>query len=205
MPRKPRIHFLGAVYHVILRGNAGAPIFFEVRDRYRLYLFLQQTVERFHCRIHGFCLMSNHIHLIMQVAEVPLLRIMQSLALRYTKWINYTQGRTGHVFQGRYKALLLDADAYMLELVRYIHLNPVRAGIASTAEEHPWSGHRAYVGMEVVPWLTTDWVLSFFSDKAEAARKKYQAFGEMSKPQYRTAWQGSPTSGRQGREGFSDC
>lgn len=176
MPRKPRIHFPGAVYHVILRGNAGTPIFFADSDRYRFYLFLQHAIEKFHCRIHGFCLMTNHLHLVMQVSDIPLSRIMQSLTLRYTKWINYTQKRTGHVFQGRYKALLLDADAYLLELVRYVHLNPVRAGIAEAAEEHPWSGHRAYSGMEVLPWLTTDWVLSLFSAKAEKARREYQAF-----------------------------
>jgi len=176
MPRKHRIHFPGAVYHVILRGNAGDPIFFEDRDRYRLYLFLQQATEKFRCRIHGFCLMTNHLHLVMQVADIPLSRIMQSVTLRYTKWINYTQGRTGHVFQGRYKALLLDADAYLLELVRYVHLNPVRAGIVAAPEEHPWSGHRAYVGMEAIPWLTTDWVLSLFSEKAEKARRAYLAF-----------------------------
>jgi putative transposase len=176
MPRKPRIHFPGAVYHVILRGNAGASIFFEDRDRYRLYLFLQQATEKFRCRIHGFCLMTNHLHLIMQVADIPLSRIMQSINLRYTKWINFTQGRTGHVFQGRYKALLLDADAYLLELVRYVHLNPVRAGIAAAAEEFPWSGHRAYAGMETIPWLTTDWVLSQFSEQEGKARRAYQAF-----------------------------
>jgi REP element-mobilizing transposase RayT len=176
MPRKPRIHFPGAVYHVILRGNAGDPIFFEDRDRLRLYLYLQHATEKFNCRIHGFCLMTNHIHLIMQVADTPLARIMQSVTLRYTKWINYTQGRTGHVFQGRYKALLLDADVYLLELVRYVHLNPVRAGIVAAAHEHPWSGHRAYAGLEVLPWLATDWVMSLFSEKAGAARRAYQAF-----------------------------
>jgi REP element-mobilizing transposase RayT len=176
MPRKPRIHFPGAVYHVMLRGNAGEPIFFEDGDRYRLYLFLQQATEKFRCRIHGFCFMTNHIHLIMQVADVPLSRIMQSLALRYTKWINYSQNRTGHVFQSRYKAILLDADAYLLELVRYVHLNPVRAGMVTAPEQHPWSGHRTYTGAESLSWLTTDWVLARFSNQAVRARQAYQEF-----------------------------
>jgi REP element-mobilizing transposase RayT len=136
MARKPRIHYPGAAYHVILRGNAGLPIFFDERDRYRLYLFLQSVVEKFDCRVHGFCLMTNHIHLIIQTGELSLSHIMQSLSLRYTKWINYTQARTGHVFQGRYKALLLDADTYLQELVRYVHLNPVRAGIATSPDEY---------------------------------------------------------------------
>jgi hypothetical protein len=120
--------------------------------------------------------MTNHLHLVMQVADIPLSRIMQHITLRYTKWINYTRERTGHVFQGRYKALLLDADAYLLELVRYVHLNPVRAGIAATPEEHAWSGHRAYLGMEVIPWLTTGWVLSILSENPEMSRKAYQSF-----------------------------
>ena len=157
MARKPRIHFPGAFYHVILRGNAGDPVFFGDSDRYRLYLILQSAVEKFGCRIHGYCLMTNHLHLVIQAGETPLSRFMQYVSLRYTKWINLTRGRTGHVFQGRYKALLIDADTYLLELIRYVHLNPVRAGAAPTADSWPWSGHRAYAGLEVVPWLTTDW------------------------------------------------
>jgi len=176
MARKPRIHYPGAVYHVMLRGNAGDPIFFDDRDRFRLYLFLQYAVEKFGCRIHGYCLMCNHIHLVLQVGEIPLSRIMQNISLRFTKWINYTQGRTGHVFQGRYKAILIDADAYLLELVRYVHLNPVRAGASTTVGSWPWSGHRAYLGLETVPWLTTAWVLRMFSLEVAQARKAYQSF-----------------------------
>jgi REP element-mobilizing transposase RayT len=176
MARKPRIHYPGAVYHVILRGNAGQPIFFADTDRYRLYLFLQYVVEKFGCRIHGFCLMTNHIHLIMQTSAVPLSRIMQNLSLRYTKWINFTQSRTGHVFQGRYKALLLDADSYLMELVRYTHLNPVRAGMTHLPDDYPWSGHRSYLGKEMLPWLTTDYVLSMFSANILKARNCYASF-----------------------------
>src|SRR5512134_912865 len=176
MSRRPRIHYPGAVYHVILRGNAGDPIFFEDRDRYRLYLLLQCAVEKFDCRIHGYCLMTNHIHLVMQTGEMPLSRIMQNVSLRYTKWVNLTRRRTGHVFQGRYKALLIDADRYLLELIRYVHLNPVRAGTATTAESWPWSGHRAYAGMEIVPWLTTDWVLGMLTSQVTTARKAYVSF-----------------------------
>ena len=176
MARKPRILFPGAVYHVILRGNAGQPIFFEDRDRYRLYLIIQYVVEKFDCRIHAFCCMTNHLHLILQTGDVSLSRIMQNLSLRYTKWINYTQSRTGHVFQGRYKALLLDADTYLLELVRYIHLNPVRAGMSASPDDYQWSGHRAYLGKEVLPWLTTDWILSMFSPDTQNARNGYASF-----------------------------
>lgn len=176
MARKPRIHYPGAVYHVMLRGNAGQPVFFDDRDRYRLYLILQYVVERFGCRVHGFCFMTNHVHLVFQTSNIPLSRIMQNLSLRFTKWINFTQARTGHVFQGRYKALLLDADTYLLELVRYVHLNPVRAGMVASPDEYPWSGHHGYIGRELLPWLTTDWVLSLFSDDVQNARKGYEAF-----------------------------
>ncbi|MDD2338294.1 MAG: transposase [Geobacteraceae bacterium] len=129
MARKPRIHYPGAVYHVILRGNSGDPIFFEDRDRYRLYLILQHAVEKFRCRIHGFCFMTNPIHIVMQTGEIPLSRIMQNISIRYTKWINFTRSRTGHLFQGRDKAFPLDADEYLHELIRYVHLNPVRVEI----------------------------------------------------------------------------
>lgn len=176
MPRKPRIHFPGAVYHVMLRGNAGDPVFFNDQDRFRFYLFLQQAIEKFHCRIHGFCLMDNHIHLIVQVAEIPLARVMQNISLRYTKWINYSQGRTGHLFQGRYKALLIDADAYLLQLVSYVHLNPVRAGMTTVPEQYRWSGHLAYLGRGEIPWLTTDWVLSQFSPNLTSARQGYEEY-----------------------------
>ena len=176
MPRKPRIHFPGAVYHVILRGNAGQPVFFDEADRYRFYLLLQQGIEKFGFRVHAFCCMTNHIHLALQVGDIPLSRIMQNLTLRYTTWINRKIRRTGHLFQGRYKAILLDADSYLLELVRYIHLNPVRAGIVILPEEYPWSGHRAYLGKEDIPWLGTDWVLSHFSTKNSVARKGYDKY-----------------------------
>ena len=176
MARKPRIHYPDAVYHVILRGNAGDPVFFDDCDRYRFYLILQYAVEKFRCRIHAFCLMRNHIHLVLQVHEIPLSRIMQNISLRFTKWINYSRSRTGHLFQGRYKALLIDADEYLLELVRYVHLNPVRAGAAAAPDDYPWTGHRAYLGKELIPWLTTDFVLSMLSPGIEQARRAYQSF-----------------------------
>jgi REP element-mobilizing transposase RayT len=178
MARKPRVYFPGALYHVTLRGNAGQAIFFDDRDRTRFYLLLQEGVERFRHCIHAFCLMSNHVHLAVQVSDIPLSRIVQNVSFRYTKWINWRQNRTGHLFQGRYKAVLVDADAYLLELVRYIHLNPVRAGIVKEPEAYLWNSHRAYLGLEEIPWLTTEWVLGQFSKKTGSARKGYARFIE---------------------------
>jgi REP element-mobilizing transposase RayT len=176
MARKPRIHYPGALYHGILRGNAGDPVFFDDADRCRFYLLLQEGTERFGYRVHAFCCMTNHVHIALQVGEIPLSRIMQNLSLRYTAWINRRRSRTGHVFQGRYKALLIDGESYLMELVRYIHLNPVRAGIVGHPVEFPWSGHRHYLGEEVLPWLTSDWTLNLFSPDLTKARKAYATF-----------------------------
>ncbi|MFH1020033.1 MAG: transposase [Pseudomonadota bacterium] len=176
MARKPRIHYPGAVYHVILRGNGGQDIFFTKADRARFYFLLQEGVEKYGLRIHAFCLMSNHVHLAIQVGEVPLSRIMQNVGLRYTSYLNRRKKRTGHIFQGRYKALLIDADRYLLELVRYIHGNPVRAGLVQTPDQYPLSSHRAYLGLDAITWLSTEWVLSQFAEPENKARALYINF-----------------------------
>jgi len=176
MARKPRIHYPGATYHVVMRGNARQDIFFDDQDRFRFYLLLQYGAERFGHRIHAFCLMTNHVHLAIQVGDIPLSRIMQNLAMRYTRWVNRKHNRTGHLFQGRYKAILVETESYLLELTRYLHLNPVRAGMVSGPEEYPWSGHRAYLGVEILPWLSSDWVLGQFTHSLFSARENYRHF-----------------------------
>lgn len=176
MARKPRLHLDGGIYHVMLRGNGGQDLYFDDADRYHFYLLLQQGIARYGHRIHGFCLMSNHVHLVVEVGEQPLAKIMQNLSFRYTRWINKKQKRIGHLFQGRYKAILVDRDSYLLELVRYIHLNPVRAKLVRSAHAYPWSGHRAYLGRETLPWVTTEWVLSQFGTRLGTSRSRYEAF-----------------------------
>ncbi|MBM4277300.1 MAG: transposase [Deltaproteobacteria bacterium] len=178
MARKPRVHFPGALYHVMLRGNGGQEIFFSPEDRFRFFLLVQEGIERYRHKVHAFCLMTTHVHLAIEVGNIGLPRIIQNLAFRYTRWINWRRGRAGHLFQGRYKAVLVDADAYLLALTRYIHLNPVRSGIVEFPENYPWSGHRSYLGLEDIPWLTTEWVLSMFSQKARSARRAYREFVE---------------------------
>lgn len=145
-------------------------------DRYRFYLLLQEGTHRFGYRVHAFCLMTNHIHLAVQIGDIPLSRGMQNLSFRYTRWINRRENRTGHLFQGRYKAVLVDGDSYLLELVRYIHLNPVRAGLVENPEEYPWSSHCAYLGRETLPWLTTDWLLAQFGEQLDKAHAAYTTF-----------------------------
>jgi len=176
MARKPRIHYPGATYHVILRGNGGGDIFFDPPDYTRLCFLIQEGVERFHHRIHAFCFMTNHLHLLVQVAETPLSKIVQNFSFRYTRYINKKIKRTGHLFQGRYKAILIDADSYLLQLVRYIHYNPVRAKLVKECLDYPWSSHRAYMGYETIPWLFTDWVLGQFSEDRKEAMRLYDKY-----------------------------
>jgi len=176
MARKPRIHVPGGYYHVMLRGNGGSDIFFSDDDRFHFYLLLQEGVERYGHKVHAFCLMDNHVHLVIQVGDISLSRIMQNLSFRHTIWINARQKRSGHLFQGRFKALLVDADSYLLELVRYTHLNPVRAGMVAEPNVYPWSSHAAYLDKEALPWLETQDVLAQFSIQLDEARVRYSEF-----------------------------
>lgn len=176
MARKPRIHLDGALYHVMLRGNGGQPIFLIDEDRDAFEDLVAEGVSRFGHRIHAYCWMGNHVHLAVQVADTPLSKIMQNLAFRYTRFINRREERIGHLFQGRFKALLVDADSYLLELVRYIHLNPVRAKLVADPADYAWSGHLSYLGKAHKEWLTTDWVLSQFAATSGAARRRYETF-----------------------------
>jgi REP element-mobilizing transposase RayT len=176
MARKPRLHVSGGLYHVILRGNARQDVFFTPADRHFFYELLAEGVTRFGYRVHAFCLMSNHLHLALQVGERELSAGMQNLSFRYTRYLNTRRRRVGHVFQGRFKAFLVDQDGYGLTLVRYLHLNPVRARIVRQPGAYDWSSHRAYLGEEDLPWLTTDWVLGQFGERIGPARNRFAAF-----------------------------
>lgn len=176
MARKPRIHYTGAVYHVMLRGNAGQPIFYDSKDYSIFEQLVTEGIKRFNHQIHGYCWMPNHIHLVVEVADVPLSKIIQNLSFRYTRWINQRKKRAGHLFQGRYKAILIDTDNYLIELIRYIHLNPVRSGLVTSPADYSRSGHQAYLGSVKCDWLSTDWVLRRFGRKKKQARKDYQRF-----------------------------
>ncbi|MBU2514192.1 transposase [bacterium] len=176
MARKPRIHFTGAVYHVMLRGNDGQTIFFDPKDYSSFEQLVAEGVERFQYQIHAYCWMPNHVHMVVEVTGIPLSKIIQNLSFRYTRWINKRENRIGHLFQGRYKAILIDVDNYLLELIRYIHLNPVRSNLANSLDDYRWSAHKAYLGKAKCDWLSTDWVLRRFNRKKSEARKAYQRF-----------------------------
>jgi len=176
MARKPRIHIPGGFYHVILRGNDGQDIFFLDQDREHLEALVQDGIDRFKHRIHAYCWMSNHVHMLIQVSEVPLSKLIQNLTFRYAIYINKKLPRKGHLFQGRYKAILVDAENYLHELVRYIHLNPVRAEVARNPQDYKWSGHQCYLGMTRKSWLTVEYVLSQYSKGKCTAKRQYEEF-----------------------------
>ncbi len=176
MARKPRLHVSGGLYHVVLRGNAGQDVFFTPADRRFFYELLAEGVARFGYRVHAFCLMTNHLHLALQVGERELSAGMQNLSFRYTRYLNTRRKQVGHVFQGRFKAYLVDQDRYGLALMRYLHLNPVRAKMVKTVGAYVWSSHRAYLGEEDLPWLTTDWVLGQFGERLGPARQRFAVF-----------------------------
>lgn len=160
----------------MLRGNDGRSIFLDDDDRRQFERYTSDGVTRYRHRIHAYCWMGNHVHLAIQCGNEPLSRVVQNLAFRYAAYFNRRHVRCGHLFQGRFKAILINADDYLLQLVRYIHLNPVRANICQLAEDYSWSGHRSYLGQTTCPWLRTEWVLSLFGDTENVARKRYQRF-----------------------------
>jgi len=202
--RKPRIFRPTSFYHVLLRGNNGQDIFFSDMDRCRLCLIIQQGIERYNHHIHGFCFMTNHIHLIIQTGTTPLSIIMHHLGSNYARYINRIHKRIGHLFQGRFKAILIDAQDYLLELVRYVHLNPVRAGVVALPEQYLWSGHLAYIGVKEISWLYQDWILTKFHQFEIPARQLYieyvkKGIGEKSRDEF---YQGSHEGRILGNDSF---
>ena len=176
MARRKRYHVPAGTFHVMLRGNAGDPIFFSDEDRCRLCLLIQEGVERYGHRILAYCFMSNHIHLAIQLGQVPLSQIIQNLAFRYARYINWKHKRIGHLFQGRFKAVLVDDTRYLKELVRYIHLNPVRAGLVKTPEEYKWSSHNTYLADYPLVWIVSQYLLHRFSEVESIAIQRFYTF-----------------------------
>jgi len=176
MARKPRLDRVGCLHHVMGRGNARAAIFIDDVDRKEFLRLLADGVDRFGHSIHAYCLMGNHFHLAVRTGDVPLSKIMQNLLFRFTRHVNRRYGRIGHLFQGRFKSILVDEQSYLLELVRYIHLNPVRAGLVERPDQWIWSGHRAYLGRSKDGFLDTAWVLGVLGGRLPTARRRYEAF-----------------------------
>lgn len=176
MARKPRIHVPGGFYHVILRGNGRQAIFFDAEDRRQWQLFLEKGLTRHQHRLHAYCWMTNHVHMALQAGAEPLAKFMAYVASRYAYYLNRKTHRPGHLFERRYRAILIQEDTYLKELVRYIHLNPVRAGMATDPSDYPWTSHGAYLNKAAADWLTVDMVAEMFGTSRNAASRAYARF-----------------------------
>ena len=177
MARPLRLEFAGALYHVTSRGDRQEDIYLDDADREAFLDVLADVCDRFNWVIHAYCLMTNHYHLLIETPDANLSQGMRQLNGVYTQNFNRQHQRVGHVFQGRYKAILVQKESYLLELARYIVLNPVRAQMVRTAKEWPWSSYRATAGYKVpVKALNVDWILSSFANRKSTAMERYQKF-----------------------------
>lgn len=177
MARPLRIEYPGAVYHVTSRGNEKKPVFKDDHDRENFLNALQHVNKRYNWICHAYCLMTNHYHLLIETPEGNLSLGMRQLNGVYTQLFNRYHGRTGHLFQGRYKSILIQKDSHLLAVCRYVALNPVRAKMIEVPEAWKWSSYLATAGKaKRHPCLTTEWVHGQFSGKREKAEKEYRQF-----------------------------
>ena len=178
MARPLRLEFPNALYHVTSRGDRRENIYDDDQDRLDFLKILGKVVTDYNWLCHGYCLMSNHYHLIVETLDSNLSKGMRQLNGVYTQSTNCRHNRTGHLFQGRYKAILVDKESYLLELARYVVLNPLRAkGMVNNIENWPWSSYLAMISKaDVEDWLITDWILFQFGENRDRARLQYQQF-----------------------------
>ncbi len=176
MARKPRIEYEGAFYHVITRGNQRQKIFREDEDYNKYLEILSRYKSQYKYRLYAYVLMNNHVHLLIEIRDNPLSKIQQGINQSYTIYFNKKYNTVGHLFQGRYKAILCDKEAYLLSLIKYIHLNPVSAGTVKVPEEYKWSSHINYIGREKGGIIDIDQVLRMFSEDKTKARRLYRAY-----------------------------
>jgi REP element-mobilizing transposase RayT len=177
MARPLRVEFEGALYHVTSRGDRREPICDDDEDRIAFLAILGRVVGDFNWICHAWCLMTNHYHLVVETPDGNLAKGMRQLNGVYTQCSNRRHGRIGHLFQGRYKAILVDEEAYLLEVARYVVLNPVRAGMVQAPGEWQWSSYRAMAGVEPAPdWLEVDALLARFGSERTRAQRRYAEF-----------------------------
>jgi putative transposase len=177
VPRKSRIDIAGAVHHVMVRGIARSDLFYDNTERNRFIDRMETVFTEGKTGCYAFALLSNHVHLLVRTGSSPLSLLMRRLLTSYAISFNKRHGRTGHLFQNRYKSILCEEDPYFLDLVRYIHLNPLRAKLVpdlASLDRYPYSGHSALMGTILRPWLNTDYVLSAF----RGSKVSYRAFVE---------------------------
>jgi putative transposase len=179
MSRPLRLEFPDALYHITSRGDRREDIYEDAVDREAYLKILASVITQFNWVCYAYCLMGNHYHLLIQTPDGNLSKGMRQLNGVYTQFYNRQHRKTGHLYQGRYKAILVDQDSYLLELSRYIVLNPVKAGIVQRVAQWPWSSYPAMVGdCESPEWLTSDFMLSQFAKQRKVAIKRYINFVE---------------------------
>ena len=176
MARPLRIEFPGALYHLTARGNARQDIYLDARDSRRFLGLLGEVCTRYAWRCFAYCLMTNHYHLVVETTQPNLSAGMRQLNGRYSQAFNYRHQREGHLFQGRYKAILVEREAYLLEVCRYVVLNPVRAGLARVPQAWRWSSYRTTLAGAGPAWLAAPDLLGLFAPEPEAAARAYAAF-----------------------------
>jgi REP element-mobilizing transposase RayT len=177
MARPLRIEYPGAFYHVLNRGERREPIVRGSQDRERFVSDLSKLAKQYGVQIHGYCLMTNHYHLLLETPHANLSQAMQWLNAAYAAYYNRRHRCCGHLFQGRFNAILIEAGTHLEAVSRYIHLNPVRAGLASDAWTYPWSSCRYFAGPDRAPdWLETRRILGGFARTLGAARRRYMEY-----------------------------
>ena len=177
MARQLRIEFPGAFYHVTARGNERKAVFKSIKDREQFFSYLESASNRYGAIIHAYCLMDNHYHILIETPLGNLSKIMQHINSAYTTYFNIKRDRSGHLFQGRYKSILVEVDEYAKELSRYIHLNPVRAKMVKTPEEYQWSSYSYYADKRKAPeWLYRDFILGYFGKRLSTSQRNYREF-----------------------------
>ncbi|MBK1621624.1 addiction module toxin RelE [Lamprobacter modestohalophilus] len=202
MARPLRIEFAGGLYHVTSRGDRREAIYHDDEDRQMWLNLLGEVCDRFNWRCHAYCQMTNHYHIVIETPDANLSKGMRHLNGVFTQKINRRHGLIGHLFQGRFKAILVERDAYLMELARYLVLNPVRAGMVLVAEDWAWSSYRAMAGQVPAPdWLQTDWLLGQFANERSQAQVRYADFVRqgVDRP---SVWQGLRHQVFLGSDGF---
>lgn len=183
MPRKKRVWQQEMCHHIMFRGVDGRALFFDDQDRIKFLLLLQEATEFHALKVHAFCLMTNHIHLILEPLMGSLSTGVHRFAGRYAQYYNGRHQRRGYVYQGRFRSIIVESGLYLRRLIRYIHLNPLEAGLAEAPDDYQWSSHQAYFGHACFTWLETKRVLAYFGTTINEAlieldifmRKKVEA------------------------------
>lgn len=203
MARSLRLEFPGAIWHITSRGNQRHDIFLDEEDRRSFLARLGSNVTMYRWRLHAWVLMSNHYHLLVETPEPNLARGMQQFNGWYAQAFNRRHGRVGHVVQGRYKGILVERESHLLELARYLALNPVRAGVVRHAEEYGWSSYRETAGLrKPSAWLETGWILSQFGRDRESATLRFRRFVAQGRDQRYCPWVGLVGQIYLGGDGF---